>query len=422
MSRLLRLARSGPAQRLLRSGPARRLTTQLVAAQRTPEDVSGPYAAWVELERTGPVPLSGGAATADGERTGAMRLESPAAASGGPLRIGFVVPEFRRGSGGHTTIANLVRGLETRGHTCSVWIHDPLGRAGGAAAFRAFFGPFAASVHDGLAGWGGADVAVATGWQSVAPVLLLPGCRGRAHLVQDEEPEFYPASAERLWAERAFVLPAITAGTWLAERMRERGLRATPFDLGIDHAVYRPHPAMPRAPGRVLFYARLATPRRAVPLGLLALAALHRRRPDVEIVLYGDATPLTAPFPFTNLGILDPPDVARTYAEATVGLVLSLTNHSLAAQEMLACGLPVVELRTPSTEAAFGDSPIVLAEPSVLALADALERLLRDPEERRERAGAGVRWAASRTWPPAAAAVEAGLRAALDAAGRDQAA
>jgi O-antigen biosynthesis protein len=396
MSRLRRAARSGPAQRLLRSGPARRLTTQLAAAQRTPEDVVTPYRAWAELERSGPVPLEPGAASGDG-----------------PLHVALVVPEFRRGSGGHTTIANLVRGLEARGHACSIWIHDPLGRSGGPEAFSAFFGPFAADVHDGVTGWTGADVAVATGWQTVAPVLLLPGCRARAHLVQDEEPDFYPASAERLWAERAYMLPAITAGEWLAERMRARGLRATSFDLGIDHAVYCPQPAVPRAPERVLFYARLATPRRAVPLGLLALAELRRRRPGVEIVLYGDAAPLTAPFPFTSLGIIDPPDVAQAYGEATVGLVLSLTNHSLAAQEMLACGLPVVELRTPSTEAAFGDSPIVLAEPSVLALAGALEWLLRDPEERRRRAEAGLRWAASHTWEASAAAVEAGLRSPL---------
>jgi O-antigen biosynthesis protein len=401
MRRLRRIVRSAPVRRALRSGPARRLTHQLVTAQRTPEDPVTLNAVWADLERRGPAPLA----------------PSPGAPPDGPLQIAFVVPEFRRGSGGHTTIANLVRGLERRGHACSIWIVDPLGRSGGAAAFREHFGPFAAAVHDDVSGWRGADVAVATGWQTVAPVLLLGGCRARAHLVQDEEPDFYPASAERLWAERAhqFRLPCVTAGTWLAERMRARGAVATPFDLGIDHAVYRPQPAVERARERVLFYARAATPRRAVPLGMLALAELRRRRPGVEIVLYGDPSPVAARFPATHLGILEPAGVARAYAEATVGMVLSLTNHSLAAQEMAACGLPAVELRTPSTEAAFGDSPIVLAEPAALALAGALERLLADPAERRDRSDAGIRWAASRTWEPAAAAVEAGLRAALQA-------
>ena len=403
MSRLRRLGHSAPVQRVLRSGGARRLTHQLVTAQRTPEDVVAPYAAWAELERAGPA---------------ALAASAPASADG-PLRLGFVVPAFRRGSGGHTTIAALVRGLEGRGHSCSIWIVDPLERSGGPAAFRDAFGPFAAPVHGDLSGWSGADVAVATGWQTVAPVLLLGGCGARAHLVQDLEPEFYPASSERLWAERAhqFGLPCITAGTWLAGEMRARDLRASSFDLGIDHAVYRPQPSAPRAAARLLFYARTATPRRAVPLGMLALAELHRRRPGVEIVLYGDAAPVRAPFPLTQLGILEPGGVARAYAEATVGMVLSLTNHSLVAQEMAACGLPAVELRTASTEAAFGDGPIVLSEPSVLALADALEGLLADPDERRRCGEAGVTWAAGRTWAVAAEAAEAALRAALAAPG-----
>jgi glycosyltransferase involved in cell wall biosynthesis len=393
MSALKRLAATEQAQRLLRSGLARRLTPQLVAAQRTPVDPAAPYAAWAELERRGPAPLQ----------------PRP---SGEHLHVAFVVPPFRRGSGGHTTISNLVRGLERRGHRCEIWIDDPLGHSGGAVRFREFYGPFNAAVHDDLAGWDGADVAVATGWQTVAPVLMLGGCGARVQLVQDDEPEFYAASAERLWAEQAYVLPAITAGTWLADLMRERGLAATPFDLGIDHATYRPQPNVDRAPDRLLFYARAATPRRAVPLGMLALRELHRRRPRTEIVLFGDAAPLAAPFPFTDLGILDPPGVATAYAQAAVGLVLSLTNHSLAAQEMLACGLPAVELRTPSTEAAFGDSPIELVEPAVLALAGALERLLDDPQERARRSQEGVEWTRSRTWDAAAAAVESGLRAA----------
>jgi O-antigen biosynthesis protein len=395
MTRLARLAGSPVAQRALRSAPARKLAPWLAAAQRVPDDPVAAYAAWAELERLGPVPLT---PREPGER----------------LDVAFVVPGFRRGSGGHVSIAGLIRGLERRGHTCSVWIDDPGGRSGGVDAFREFFGPFAAAVEEGLGGWRGAGVVVATGWQTVASVLRLPDCGARVHLVQDEEAQFYPTSAERLWAERAhdFGLPCVTAGTWLAGRMRERGLPATSFEFGIDHAVYRPQPDVARASARVLFYARPATPRRAVPLAMLALAELHRRRPEVEIVLYGDGVTPAAPFPFTALGILGPEQAARAYAEATVGLVLSLTNYSLVGPEMLACGLPVVELRAPSTAAAFAGAPLELAEPSPHLLADALERLLADPAERARRAAAGAGWVAPRTWDAAAAALESGLRAA----------
>src|SRR6185312_12623424 len=64
----------------------------------------------------------------------------------GPLAVAIVVPFFREGSGGHMTIANLVRGLEARGHRCSLWIDDPGRRCAGGAAgaerdLRRWFGP-----------------------------------------------------------------------------------------------------------------------------------------------------------------------------------------------------------------------------------------------------------------------------------------
>ena len=38
-----------------------------------------------------------------------------------------MIPPFRRGSGGHSTIYNLLTRLEERGHTVSTWLHDPKG-------------------------------------------------------------------------------------------------------------------------------------------------------------------------------------------------------------------------------------------------------------------------------------------------------
>src|SRR5881628_3254379 len=98
----------------------------------------------------------------------------PAPADGVPLHLAFVVPFFYQGSGGHMTIANLVRALERRGHRCSLWIDDPGRRLRGAeratADLRAWFGPFAADVRYGTDAFTGADVVVATGWQTAARV------------------------------------------------------------------------------------------------------------------------------------------------------------------------------------------------------------------------------------------------------------
>jgi glycosyltransferase involved in cell wall biosynthesis len=357
------------------------------------------------------------------EREGAASLDRarPVGADEA-LDVALVVPSFRRGSGGHHTIADLVRGLEARGHQCSLWIEDDEDRHAAetaeqtAALFTTFFGPVRAPRQVGFAAWQGADVALATGWQTVHRVLRLTGVAARAYLVQDHEPDFYGASAERMWAEQTYRLGlhCVAASPWLSTLLRERyGASASHFDLGVDHATYRPR-GRPREEGVLAFYARATTPRRAVPLGLLALGELHRRRPATRILLFGDNAAVIAPFPHEHLGVLDRQRLAELYSRSTLGLVLSLTNPSLVPGEMLASGLPVVDLASPSMLACFGaDGPIALAAPDPLALAGVLDRLLHDPAERARRSEAGVAFVAARTWSAAAGQLEAGLRTAL---------
>jgi glycosyltransferase involved in cell wall biosynthesis len=259
-------------------------------------------------------------------------------------------------------------------------------------------------------------VVLATGWQTVHPTLLLEGCRARAYVVNDHEPEFFPTSTEQRIAADTYRhgLHCIAASPWLRDLIASRyGASADAFQLGVDHQLYRPL-GTPRRRDTVIYYARHSTDRRAVPIGLMALEELHRRRPDTRIVLFGaDAPPKTA-FPYENLGVLTPAQLGVLYNEATVGLCLSLTNFSLMPKEMLACGLPCVELAGVSAESIFGaDGPLELAPLEPVALASALERLLDDREEWERRSEQGIEFVASHTWDVATDEVEAGIRHAL---------
>ncbi len=374
------------------------------------ESAFAAHAAVAELARRGPEPLA--PAPPDPPRADA------------PLEVAFVIPWFPRGGGGHATIFNIVRGLEARGHSCSLWLDDPTGRnavhAGDAALGRAMrreFGDVAAPIRRGFDAWRGAQVAVATSWPTAYRTQLLGGCGARAYLVQDHEPEFHATSAESEWAAATYRagFHCIAASEWLAQLLRDRyEASASHFDLGIDHSRYGPGPGRSERALRVLFYARPSTARRAVPLGLFGLAELHRRRPGVEIGLFGSPTPVPTPFPVQQLGLLSPAELATAYHEAAAGMVLSLTNPSLVPQEMLACGLPCVDVERPSTVSEWGPSEAVeLAAFDPGALADALERLLDDRELWERRSAAGRAWAAGRTWQRAASQVTAGLRAAL---------
>jgi glycosyltransferase involved in cell wall biosynthesis len=146
----------------------------------------------------------------------------------------------------------------------------------------------------------------------------------------------------------------------------------------------------------------------------MALEELHRRRPDVRIVLFGTDVPAHTPFPFEHMGILSPRQLSSLYSEATVGLCLSLTNFSLMPKEMMACGLPCVELAGVSAESIFGaDGPIELAPLNPSLIADALQHLLEDRELWAARSHAGIEFVATHTWDHATDQVEAGLRHAL---------
>jgi glycosyltransferase involved in cell wall biosynthesis len=102
------------------------------------------------------------------------------------------------------------------------------------------------------------------------------------------------------------------------------------------------------------------------------------------------------------------------YSQATIGLCLSLTNFSLMPKEMLACGLPCVELAGVSAESIFGpEGPLALASLNPHHIADALERLLDDRSEWERRSRAGIEFVATHTWDHATDEVEAGLRRAL---------
>ncbi|MGH2959821.1 MAG: glycosyltransferase, partial [Solirubrobacterales bacterium] len=235
-----------------------------------------PHESVLEVEREGVVPLVPG----DG--------------LGGPMHVAWVVPPFGIGGGGHTTIFRMVRALEKAGHRCSIWVHDPLGVDGSAAGtmrkrISDHYFRLDAPVHTGFADWRGADVVMATGWDTVYKVLRLDDCVSRAYFVQDHEPEFYANSSQGIFAERSysFGLPCICASPWLAELVRERyGAEATPFKLGVDADEYAPL-GTPRRDDTVVFYARTFTERRAVELGLLALEEVKRRRPNTRIALYG---------------------------------------------------------------------------------------------------------------------------------------
>jgi glycosyltransferase involved in cell wall biosynthesis len=381
--------------------------SRLIGQENVTPSGEGEYSAAAEVWRRGPAPLLDPV-------DGLSQLRR--------LRIAMVIPPFSRGSGGHSLLMQIFIRLERRGHICSVWVHDDAGQVPHVPAgklrsdIREFFAPIDGPVYNGLDDWHGADVVLATGWQTAHPVLLLDRCFAKLYVVNDHEPEFYATSAESMLAADTYRhgLHCVAGSPWLRDLLVDRyGASAEAFEYGVEHEIYRPRP-MRRRTDTVIYYARSETARRAVPIGLMALAELHRRRPDVRIALFGSGLPTRTSFPHVQLGILNPTELSWLYSEATAGLCLSLTNFSLMPKEMMACGLPCVEVAGASAESIFGRSgPLELAELNPSAIADALERLLSDRERWGLRSQAGLEFVQVHTWDRAADQVESAIRHAL---------
>ena len=342
------------------------------------------------------------------------------------LDLAWIVPPYGIGSGGQAAIFRIMRVLEARGHRCSLWVHDPKGIEPHSSAslrrrMKLHYTAPDSPVALGFEHWTGCDVAIATGWETVYPVLRLPGCRARAYFVQDHEPEFFATSAESVLAAHTYRsgLPCIAVEP-LAGQGDPGALRSRGHGLPVRHRDGRVLPRCPTCRGAPT---RSSSTRATTPRGGPWSWACSRSSscsssgPHLRVVMYGTHRRIKAPFAFEQLGMEGPERLRRLYSESTVGLSLSLTNHSLIAGEMLACGLPVVELAGRACEEFYGadGSVISLAQDDPADIAAHLAALLDDPARRELQSRAGLEFVRSRTWDGAVDPIEQALRATLAA-------
>jgi glycosyltransferase involved in cell wall biosynthesis len=338
-----------------------------------------------------------------------------------PWTIAWVVPVWKRGSGGHTTVFRLVRQMELRGHRCAIYVFDPSHRVVRSPyelrdEIREHFVPgVEAQVFKNLDDFDSADLCIATAWQTAFPVRDLPRCREKVYLVQDHETEFFATSAQQIWAEETYRMgyPSIAYTPWMAKVLREQyGLEARWFECGTDLDVFPFAGPEGREREIVAVYARRETERRAVDLAIAALSVLMRRRPSVRPVFFGSHRKTEVPFAAEDLRVVSPHRLAKLYREAAVGLVFSLTTHSLVAHEMMASGLPTVELEGDNVGSALGPPGELVAQvprrPD--AIADAIEHLLDDREAGAAMARRARAFVEERTWDRAGDQVESALR------------
>ena len=364
-----------------------------------------------------------------------LQTRPPTAAScAGALSLHWVIPDLSRGSGGHMTIIRMVRYLERFGHRCKIWIEQPSFHSDGDAAYQTIVKYFqcvqaeVALVEDGFFEATG-DGVIATGWSTAYLVQQACGFKAKYYFVQDHEPEFYPTGAEGLMARRTydFDLACICASPWLQQIMTSRyGRWARSFYLAYDPDQYRildPEAHQRRfdtlpAPERrkIAIYARDHTARRCVSLILMGLQILGQQRQDFEVHFFGvEALPFSkANFHAVSHGVLESSQLQALYNGCHIGVCFSGTNYSLVPQEMMACGLPLLELDTESTRAIFPSDVVRFGGPMPDQIAEQLGQMLDDPGACRAQSEAALNWVQQFSWEKSARQVEAHILEYLD--------
>lgn len=322
------------------------------------------------------------------------------------LRIAWVIPGLILGGGGHRNILRAAYHLERFGHTLDLYFtnyehsDEQLVRE-----VREHFYPLGCRMRKWADNIEPCDVLFATHWSTVEVALRARHAAGEVmYFVQDFEPLFAPMGTEYVLAENTYRqgLYAITSGAWCERLLRkEFGMEADHFVFPIDREIYHPRPRT-NSRRSVVFFAKPEMPRRCYDLGVWALREMHQRRPDVEIILFGsrNVNAETLPFPATVKSLLPTiSDLAELYCNADLGIAFSTTNPSLVPYEMMACGLPVVDLDRPGNEFNYGGRTDIAflfdPNPAVMGyqICDALAR----PDELARRSANGLEFV--RTFP-----------------------
>ena len=245
-----------------------------------------------------------------------------------------------------------------------------------------------------------ADVSIATLWVTAYSVARFQNTRRKFYLIQDFEPQFYPAGTNYALTEEGYRLGLY--GLCNTERLldiyrarlrrRRRGVHARRRPERVPRPGRRP--LRHDGPTTVFVYARPGHWRNCWEMASLALAEvkqrIRRRRPHRHRRLVGPPRRPRqrhrAPRPARL-----PSDTGELYRRCDVGVALTVSAHpSYLPLELMACGVPVVAFDNPAGNwILHHEENSLRCRRTVDGLAGALERLVVDGDLR-ERLGAGA--------------------------------
>ena len=254
------------------------------------------------------------------------------------------------------------------------------------------------------------DIGVCTIWYSAFALLRFNQTRAKFYFVQDFEPAFYPAGT--LWAlaesTYRFGFAGLVNTPGLAQAYSSYGNPTCAFVPGVDPALQDTMTSVhDRKPVKVVIYGRPSTERNGFELLAAACEHLKRRYGDsISIFSAGedfDPAEYGLAEILQNVGLLKSrDDIRRLYESADIGMCCMFSRHpSYQPLEYMASGMAVVTNANDATSWLFRhESNCLLTEPFPAAFAEAVGRLIDDPNLRTRIVSNGLDEVRALRWEP----------------------
>lgn len=301
-------------------------------------------------------------------------------------KAAWIVPSFIEGSGGHRTILQNAQYLVERGYQCDVYVEDSGFVKNETELLKMVERFFGKSNCNFILGYElkkiDYDIIFATAWYTAKIVRDIPKNIKKAYFIQDFEACFNPMGDGYLLACNSYYygLYPITIGKWLSHKMSsEYGLKSQYFDFCADKSIYYPQKEQVKEHA-ICFIYQPDKPRRCSVLGIEALGIVKHLRPEVKIYLYGSKEKGHVWFEHDNLGIISIEECNNLYNKCKVGLCISSSNPSRIPFEMMAAGLPVVDLYMENNLYDMPDNGVMLAHHTPESIAEAIINILDNQE------------------------------------------
>lgn len=303
-------------------------------------------------------------------------------------KIAWIIPYPIKGSGGHRTIVQNANALVREGYECDLYVDEDFisTSEGMKKKIATYFDECLCDVYVGAKLRKKYDLVFATHAILTTDYTAACECENKGYFIQDFEPWFMPMGDLYLSMERSYKynFKGASIGRWLANKIKtEYGSEVKYFNFCADLNVYKPLNNIEKE-NAICFIFQPEKPRRCHELGLKALKLVKELRPDIKVYLYGSKTEYNPGFECENLHIMPISECNKLYNKCKAGLCISASNPSRIPFEMMAAGLPVVDLYRENNLYDMPDNGVLLADSTPEAIATALIKIIDDEKFAKE--------------------------------------